>query len=261
MKTLVPVFFSAGDAAAPLLATAVNSLKTNASARYAYHIHILTDDFSSANRRKLERFRGEDFALDFHPLRESLRALPWGRELEEATLQTLAECYCFLIPELFPAYDKAICLDADLVVSGDISQLYCEPLGSKSVGAVVDFSAENSALTEHLNYVNSAVLLLDCRRIREEQLSLRLAEWARRYSLEGIAPAQEYLNDLCRDGIRYLDPDWNARPADSPNDADSPKIVRFNLLPSPPSGGSFRYNNLFWKYAATSGYGPEILIA
>ena len=41
----------------------------------------------------------------------------------------------FFIAEMFPEYDKAIYLDSDTVVQGDISELYRTELGDCWVGA------------------------------------------------------------------------------------------------------------------------------
>ena len=69
MKTeLIPIFFSVNDAYSPFLATAINSIKENASRAYEYQIHILADDLSARNRERLSRFADERFHICFYPL-------------------------------------------------------------------------------------------------------------------------------------------------------------------------------------------------
>ncbi len=271
MKTIIPIFFSVNDAYSPFLATAINSIKDNASTAYAYHIHILTDDISAKNREKLSRFAGEDFQIEFCSLSDKLRALQAVQTLQKhcfGAFASLTIYFRLFIPELFPQYDKAIYLDADLVVPGDISKLYFEPLGNKLVGAVADYSIQKIAPfmryidqyvgVDHHNYVNSGVLLLNCKRLREVNLAGRFLEWVNQYGLETVAPDQDYLNALCWYGIHYLDPDWNAMPSECMKNMDEPQIIHFNLASKPWLNETVPYGDIFWKYAVTSGYAHEI---
>ena len=273
MKTteLIPIFFSVNDSYSPFLATAVNSIKENASKAYEYQINILTDDISAANREKLSRFADERFHMAFYPLSERMRSLPGAQNLQEHCFEAFSSLTIYFrlfIPELFPQYDKAIYLDADIVVPGDISRLYHEPLGNRLLGAVADYSIQKIGPfmryideyvgVDHQNYVNSGVLLLNCKRLREEELATRFLDWVRAYGLETVAPDQDYLNALCWEGIQYLDPDWNAMPSECLHYLDNPQIIHFNLSSKPWLNESVPYDNLFWKYAATSGYEADI---
>ena len=267
----IPIFFSVNDAYSPFLATAINSIKANASRDYQYRIHVLTDDISAQNKCKLARFADDDFHIEFWPLSDSLRNLPAVQKLEKhcfGAFASLTIYFRLFIPALFPQYEKAIYLDADLIVPGDISRLYNEPLGNKLMGAVADYSIQKIAPfmryideyvgVDHHNYVNSGVLLLNCKRLREVNLAGRFLDWVDRYGLETVAPDQDYLNTLCWHGIHYLDPDWNAMPSECMRYMDNPQIVHFNLASKPWLNESVPYDDLFWKYAATSGYEAEI---
>lgn len=246
MKTIVPIFFSVNDAYSPFLATAIHSIRENASPDFSYHIHILTDDISEENRRKLSALGAKDFGIEFHPLSRLLRSLPAVEKLSQhcfGAFSSLTIYFRLFIPELFPQYDKGIYLDADLVVPGDISRLYREPLGRRLVGAVADYSIQKIAPfmqyideyvgVDHKNYVNSGVLLLNMKRLREVDLSGRFLSWVEKYGLETVAPDQDYLNALCWDGIHYLDPDWNAMPSECLSSMDNPQIIHFNLASKP----------------------------
>ena len=271
MKNLVPVFFSVNDAYAPFLAVTLASIRDNASRDYVYAVHILTDDITPANRLRLEALAREDFRIAFYPLAERLLRLPGVKKLQEHCFEAFASptiYFRLFIPELFPQYDKALYLDADIVVPGDISRLYREPLGDKLVGAVADYSIQKIAPfmryiddyvgVDHANYVNSGVLLLNCRRLREEKLADRFLHWVGRYGLETVAPDQDYLNVLCWNGIQYLDPSWNAMPSESITQLDNPQIIHFNLASKPWFNESVPYDEVFWKYAAVSGFEADI---
>ena len=271
MKTIVPIFFSVNDAYSPFLATAIHSIRENASPDFRYHIHILTDDISEENRRKLSALGTDSFCIEFHPLSRLLRSLPAVEKLSQhcfGAFSSLTIYFRLFIPELFPQYDKGIYLDAELVVPGDISWLYREPLGRRLVGAVADYSIQKIAPfmqyideyvgVDHKNYVNSGVLLLNMKRLREVDLSGRFLSWVEKYGLETVAPDQDYLNALCWDGIQYLDPDWNAMPSECLSVMDNPQIIHFNLASKPWLNEQVPYDQVFWKYAAGTGYEAEI---
>ena len=271
MKTIVPIFFSVNDAYSPFLATAIHSIRENASPDFRYHIHILTDDISEENRRKLSALGTDSFCIEFHPLSRLLRSLPAVEKLSQhcfGAFSSLTIYFRLFIPERFPQYDKGIYLDADLVVPGDISWLYREPLGRRLVGAVADYSIQKIAPfmqyideyvgVDHKNYVNSGVLLLNMKRLREVDLSGRFLSWVEKYGLETVAPDQDYLNALCWDGIQYLDPDWNAMPSECLSVMDNPQIIHFNLASKPWLNEQVPYDQVFWKYAAGTGYEAEI---
>lgn len=271
MKPVVPIFFSVNDAYSPFLATAIASIQDNASDKYTYRIHILTDDISEENRSRLQQLAAPGFELEFFPLSSRIKALPGVSALEKhcfGAFASLTIYFRLFIPVLFPQYDKAIYLDADLVVPGDISQLWVERMGNKLLGAVADYSIQKITPfmsyidryvgVDHHNYVNSGVLLLNCKRLREEDLCGRFLHWAQTYALQTVAPDQDYLNALCWDGIHYLDPNWNAMPSESLTNLDNPQIIHFNLASKPWLNESTPYEEVFWKYASRSGFEADI---
>lgn len=267
MNSLIPIFFSVNDTYSPFVATAIASIKANASRNYNYRIHILAEDISPENATRLQQFSDDSFDVEVCPLRERIGQVP-GMEQLRKHCDSMAVYFRLFIPELFPEYDKAICLDADLVVPGDISFLYREPLGHKLVGAVADYSIQKISPflhyidsyvgVDHYNYVNSGVLLLNCKGLREERLLSRFLDWLDKYGLETVAPDQDYLNALCWGSIHYLDPEWNAMPSECLSVMDDPQIVHFNLASKPWLNESVPFDDLFWHYAALSGYEAEI---
>ena len=271
MKTIIPIFFSVNDAYSPFLATAINSIRENASPDFQYRIHILTDDISDSNRARLSQLGGGDFNIEFHPLTRLLQSVPAVEKLSGhcfGAFSSLTIYFRLFIPDLFPQYDKGIYLDADLVVPGDISLLFRECLGRNLLGAVADTSIrkiapftryiDNYVGVDYHRYVNSGVLLLNMKRLREVDLSGRFLSCVEKYGLETVAPDQDYLNALCRDGIHYLNPCWNTMPADGAGKTGDPQIVHFNLATKPWLNEHVPYDDLFWKYAAGTGYEAEI---
>ena len=274
MKQLIPIFFSVNDAYAPYLAVALSSIRANASAAYDYKVHILGDDISHENRRRLSAMETGNFAIEFIPLSEKLRTLiPSGR-LERhsfGAFSSLTIYFRLFIPALFPQYDKGIYLDSDIVVPGDISELWEEPIGMNLIGACADYSIQHIAPfmkyidryvgVDHRSYVNSGVLLLNMKRLREADMAGRFLHWIREYSLETVAPDQDYLNALCWNSIHYLDPTWNSMPSGRFSGIVGPQIIHFNLDTKPWLNESVPFDEIFWRYALESGYYDDIRAA
>lgn len=271
MKQTIPIFFSVNDAYAPFLAVALNSVKSNASEKYNYKVHILNDDISEENRIRLQTLESDNFALEFISLTEKLHTLfPDGR-LEQhsfGAFSSLTIYFRLFIPALFPQYDKGIYLDSDIVVPGDISQLWEERLGRNLVGACADHSIQHIAPftryidryvgVDHRRYVNSGVLLLNMKRLREVDMAGRFLHWMSTYSLDTVAPDQDYLNALCWNAIHYLDPAWNTMPLEKKASDRAPMVVHFNLATKPWLNRSVPFDDIFWRYALSSGYNSEI---
>ena len=269
---LIPIFFSVNDAYVPYLAVALNSIKTNASADYNYRIHILNDDISESNRRRLARFSGRNFSLEFIPLSEKMQEIPGVSRLQNhqfAAFASLTIYFRLFIPTLFPQYDKAIYLDSDIVVPGDISKLWEVQLGRNLVGACADYSIQHIAPfmhyidsyvgVDHRRYVNSGVLLMNLERLRQVDMSGRFMSWMQKYGFETVAPDQDYLNALCWDGIKYLDPSWDTMPSDAMPRIVAPQIIHFNLDTKPWLNEWAMYHDVFWEYALCCGYEKEII--
>ncbi len=267
----IPVFFSIDDAYAPFLAVALASIKENASPRYAYHIHILNDNLSEESRSRLKPLEESNFTLEFVSLTDRLSRFMADSRLRNHRFQafsSLSIYFRLFIPELFPQYDKGIYLDADIVVPGDISRLWEEPLGNNLIGACADYSIQHIAPfmryidqyvgVDHRNYVNSGVLLMNLKRLRQLDMAGRFLQWMRRYNFATVAPDQDYLNALCWGAIHYLDPNWDAMPNERIRSFDNPQIIHFNLGAKPWLNESVPYDDVFWKYAAQSGFEAEI---
>ena len=82
------------------------------------------------------------------------------------------------IPNLYPQYDKAIYLDSDIVVLGDIAKLYNEDIGDNLVAAVPDNVIQTNkvfqdyvervvGIATYKNYFNAGMLLMNLDEMRK----------------------------------------------------------------------------------------------
>jgi len=273
MKTQIesiPVFFSIDDNYAPFLSVALSSIVRNSSKTYAYKVIVLYMKLSERNRRMLASLAAENLEIQFISMENRLDGITdcMSNRLR-ADYFTLTIYFRLFIPVMFPEYDKAIYLDSDIVVPGDISELYRTELGDNLLAAAADHSVvdvpqlakyiEDGVGIDKHHYINSGVLLMNLKRMREAQLEQRFLELMNTYHFDCIAPDQDYLNVMCSGKILYLPASWDAMPTQGTEPIKNPKLIHYNLFAKPWCYDHVQYEEYFWEYAKKSGYFSEIL--
>ena len=266
----IPVFFSIDDNYAPFLSVALSSIVRNSSKTYAYKVIVLYMKLSERNRRMLTSLAAENLEIQFISMENRLDGITdcMSNRLR-ADYFTLTIYFRLFIPVMFPEYDKAIYLDSDIVVPGDISELYRTELGDNLLAAAADHSVvdvpqlakyiEDGVGIDKHHYINSGVLLMNLKRMREAQLEQRFLELMNTYHFDCIAPDQDYLNVMCSGKILYLPASWDAMPTQGTEPIKNPKLIHFNLFAKPWCYDHVQYEEYFWEYAKKSGYFSEIL--
>lgn len=132
--------------------------------------------------------------------------------------------YRILIPWLLPETAKrALWLDADLIVCGDISELYHKNFEGHSIVACVDHhelsekarnvDCERLMLDPGHKYFNSGVLLMNTERMRQRYTIQDIYRMAERIKDKLIYPDQDLLNCLYQNDVLYEDyKKYNANP-------------------------------------------------
>lgn len=268
-KELIPIFFSVDDNYIPYLAVALKSLIANASKKYNYKVIVLHQEVSENNIKRIEGLKTEGFEIEFIPMKDSLSCITdrMSNRLR-ADYFTLTIYFRLFIPAMFLEYDKGIYLDSDIVVLGDISELYEVNLRGNLIGASVDYSIQNIPefvkYTEKgigvtvSKYINSGILLMNLKKLREVSLDTRFLELLNTYHFDSIAPDQDYLNAMCYGKIEYLSGTWDTMPENNTVPLKNPKLIHYNLFAKPWCYDNIQYEEYFWKYAKDSGYLEEI---
>ncbi len=265
----IPIFFTIDDAFAPFLGVALNSIVQNASKAHRYKVIVVHQDLGERNIRKLGSIAADNFEIDFVPMENRLFGIAdsMGTRLR-ADFFTLTIFFRIFIPAMFPEYDKGIYLDSDIVVPGDISELFTVSLGESLLGAAVDPVVTHiPEFTRHVRervgvechqYFNSGVLLMNLKKLREVDLDRRFLELLNTYHFNCVAPDQDYLNAMCFGKVVYLPATWDAMPSNYCVPMPHPDLVHYNLFAKPWRYDGVQYEHFFWRYAGSSGYLPEI---
>ena len=245
-QNVIPIFFTIDDGYAPYLSTALDSMIQNASPNHRYIAFIVTQGVRQENYERLialgrPHFEVRFIAMNGLPITD--RSENWLR-LNRFT-QTIY--FRLFLADMFPEYDKGIYLDSDIIVLGDIAELYATELGEQAVGAERD------------RYINSGVLVLNMKMMREIHFSTQFLMHMNHWHFDTIAPDQDYLNAMCYGRIRFLDECWDAMPKPSGIELEKPKLIHYNLFRKPWFYDDVSYEDYFWKYAEVSSFYPEIV--
>ncbi|MBQ6533846.1 MAG: glycosyltransferase family 8 protein [Opitutales bacterium] len=166
----IPIFLCSDENYFPHLCVVIASVVKNTNADI--HFIVLTSSKSDAEKEKVARVCGGT-KISFVSAGEYERvfaSLPKRHDHISA-----ATCLRYLIPQLDFPYDKGIYLDCDVVVCGDIRRLFNIDIGDAYVGGVYDYMFGKYASSLKIgNYFNAGVLLMNIKRMREENVTKML---------------------------------------------------------------------------------------
>ena len=156
MRKEIPIVFSTDDRYVPFLDVAIRSLIANASTVYEYRIIVLNTGLNEDNIRKVMQSEKPGFKIDFVDISKQVEDIK--SRFKDVYHFSVVTYYRLFIASLFPQYDKVIYLDCDLVVLGDISELYYTELGDNILGAAPEQYVQNTKeFRLYVLFVTSAV--------------------------------------------------------------------------------------------------------
>lgn len=207
----IPVAFATDEGYLYPTAVAIASMLERAYPTTTYKIYVLVDAaFSKASRQVLadtcERF-GRNDSIEF--------IVPDNR-YDEAGLFishiTTATYYRLSLPSLLPNVDRCLYLDSDIVVRGDLSELFDTPMEDIYIAGVRAFTYfQDERMINRKKrelgvdtwdvYVNAGVLLLNLGKIRHDGLEEKFTQLlGRNFSSQD----QDILNLACRNHIKMV---------------------------------------------------------
>ncbi len=269
MNKEIPIFFTIDDGYAPFLAVALNSMIKNADPNRQYKAIVLHQGLNETNLKKLKTFEKDNFKIELTPMKANFDALDdrMSNRLR-CDYFTLTIYFRLFIPLMFPEYDKGIYIDSDVVLTDDIGKLYDIEIGDNFIGACNDLSIKDTpplvAYTENAigvkkeEYINSGVLLMNLKLMREKDFENHFLNLLNTYHFDSIAPDQDYINAMCNGKIYYLDEKWDTMPNDAKPILEKTSLIHYNLFSKPWCYDNIQYSDVFWHYAKDSGYIDKI---
>ena len=270
MRKTIPIFFAIDEGYVPYLSVAIASLIENANKNYKYILHVIHQDLTRDSIKKIKSLETNYAKIKFVKMKNSLEAITDRTENRLATdYFTLTIYYRIFLPIMFPRYDKGIYLDSDIVINGDISELFNVDIGDKLIGGITDNVicshpiisryAEKAVGIPKNKYINSGVLLMNMKKLRDINFEKHFLYLLNKYHFDTIAPDQDYINAMCKDHILYFPYEWNTMPFKEKTTKKKPKLVHYNLFSKPWHYDNIAYEEYFWKYANKSLFKDRIV--
>ena len=265
---VIPIFFAVDDGYVPFLAVALESLIRNSSKNYYYAIKVLYTNIEERNKKKIAKYERDNVKIEFVDLNYYIEEVK--DKLYTRDYYTNTTYFRLFIPNLYPQYDKVLYLDSDIVVLGDIADLYNVEIGDNLVAAAPDDVIQSSnifqeyaervvGVAKYQNYFNAGILLMNLDEMRKFEFQEKFL-----YLLEQVkftvAQDQDYLNRLCKGRAKIISTVWDRMPIPDANVKDEDlKIIHYNLIYKPWHFDDVLYSKYFWDYAKKTEFYKDIL--
>ena len=265
---VIPIFFTIDDAYTPFLAVALKSLIDNASKKYKYLIKVLHTDVQEEHMKQIKKFESENVSIEFVDLSYYIKKVK--DKLYTRDYYSESTYYRLFLPELYPQYDKVLYLDCDIIVVGDISELYNTEMGTNLVAAAPDDIIQYNkvfqdyaelvvGVKKYQHYFNAGVLLMNLDQLRKFNFQEKFLYLLSTVKFS-VAQDQDYLNRLCKGRVTLISHDWDVMPY--VNDETKPediKLIHYNFAYKPWHFEDVTYSEYFWKYARKTEFYNEIV--
>lgn len=189
--------------------TMLTSVFHNRKKGLRHVIHVLGNNLSLFSRGKFKELEQPDFTVQLYSCsaeRYENIYIPEGASFNHVTM---VKCD---IAELLPQLDKVLLLDGDILVTGDLAELYNTELGSNVVAAVRDLIVEyheQHTIVGTPCYFNAGVMLLNLKLMREEHLGEKILQTKLQAPPTWLYAEQDPYNVVCLGRTIFLHPRWN----------------------------------------------------
>ena len=213
---VIPVFYACDDNFVKYTIVSLRSMMENATKGNQYKIYVLNTDISERMKKVMYDMAGGDFEVQFVDVSEQIESIKDRLPIRDYYSKTTY--FRLFIAEMFPQYEKAVYIDSDTVVLGDIAEFYNHELGDKWLGgaheqAMVQIDeygtyVEECVGVERDNYFNAGVILINCEQFRRQRVLEQFLQHLREYDFV-VTQDEDYLNLICHNHVLWLDTKWN----------------------------------------------------
>ena len=272
MNKAIPIFYACDDEFVKYTVVSLYSMIKNASTERKYKIHILHTSISDEMKNIIFELGNENFEISFDNVSENLESI--SKKLPVRDYYSKTTYYRLFIADMFPQYEKAIYIDSDTVVRGDISELFDTDIGDSYVGACHEQAmvqineygtyAEKVVGVSRHNFFNAGMLVINCEQFRSKSVLEQFIKYLNFYDFV-VTQDEDYLNLICKDHVFWLDQRWNTEVfCEVAYPIEEAKILHYIMTSKPWHYSDCKHANFFWEYAReTSVYGKisEVLKA
>jgi len=289
-QDVVPVVFAADNNYAPILTCAIGSMLENADPSRYYDVVVLNTNIGGSKQDLVKQHfsRYKNARITFYNVWRMVKDYKLDTNNAHISVETY---FRFLAQDILSAYDKVVYLDSDLVVNGNVAELFDVKMGDNLIAATLDidylanlnirggdrmkYSLDVLNLKNPYAYFQAGVMVFNTAELRRYHT---VPEWLRIASNPiFIYNDQDILNSECQGRVVYLPADWNVThnifgraeklyPL-APNSVfddyqaarRAPKVVHFAGAIKPWQNASCDMASYFWKYARNTPF-YEVII-
>lgn len=264
----IPIFFAIDDEYIPFFAVALQSLIENASKEYNYLIKILHTNVQTEHIEQIKKYESKNVNIEFVDLSYYIEKVQ--DKLYTRDYYTNTTYFRLFLPELYPQYDKVLYLDSDIIVAGDISELYNTDMDTNLVAAAPDDIIQYNkvfqdyaelvvGVAKYQHYFNAGVLLMNLDELRKFKFQEKFMYLLGTVKFS-VAQDQDYLNRLCKGRVKLISHDWDVMPyVNEETKPEDIKLIHYNFAYKPWHFEDVTYNEYFWKYAKKTEFYDEII--
>ena len=262
----IPVFYACDDNFVKYTMVSLQSMMDHASKEAQYEIHVLHTNISEEMQKKMHAMENANFSVQFDHVTEYLHSIQEKLPLRDYYSKTTY--FRLFIAEMFPEIDKAIYIDSDTIVLGDIAQLYAYDLGDAYVGAcreqvmiqedVYGTYVEKVLGVERDNYFNAGMLVINCEQFRKNHVLEQFMELLPMYNFV-VTQDEDYLNLICHNKVCWLPQKWNVEVfGQIPCREEEICVLHYIMVSKPWHYSDCRLQEYFWESAEKSSVYAEI---
>ena len=263
----IPIFYACDDNFVKYTVVSLYSMIKNASKEYKYHVYVLHTDITEETKKKVYELSNDNFEISFEDVTDYLDSIAEKLPLRDYYSKTTY--FRMFIAEMFPEYDKAIYIDSDTIVQGDISKMYHTNIREAYVGACHEQAmvqvdeygtyAERVVGVSRYNFFNAGVLLINCDMFRIKFVLDKFIQYLHTYNFV-VTQDEDYLNLICKDHVYWLDQRWNTEifgQIDYP--IEEACVLHYIMVNKPWHYEDCRHGDIFWSYAKETSVYEDML--
>lgn len=264
---IIPIFYACDDNFVKYTIVSMHSIIKNASKDFKYHMYVLHTGITQPMMEKVYALANENFEISFEDVTDYLYSISDKLPIRDYYSKTTY--YRLFIAEMFPEYSKAIYIDSDTVVQGDISQFFNTDIKDAYLGACHEQAmiqvdeygtyVEKVIGISRYNFFNAGVLLINCDQFRLRFILDKFVQYLHEYNFV-VTQDEDYLNLICKDHVYWIDQRWNTEIfGNIPYPISEACVLHYIMTNKPWHYADCIHGDVFWKYAAETSVYDEIL--
>lgn len=250
------IAFLIDDSYSEQLAVTLASILKNDKHNTKFKVFVLDMGISEENKNKIISLKQyKDFSISFIPVNKDLFTdFPTIYHLKVMNYARL------LLPSLVDC-SKILFLDCDLLVLGDLTELYNTDFDNTYACVVKERLSNELYIQRQLKnlgtkfYFNAGVMLLNLDKMREDDIQTKSLDFARQHPERILLLDQCVLNHVFQDNVKFIDKKYNYQyKLNVSKKYGKSVIVHFVGKEKPYYGYAHPYENLYYRFLKLTPY-------